>query len=135
VIANRVEKVKTKKSKARLSLDPALVELLQTWRSISEFNKDDDWVWASPFVAGEMPYLPNAVQRDYIVPAAKQAGSDRSVGNVSAIPTGPGWTVREHLSESKRICFVMPISGRQLMSTAGHFPMQCGRPTARWSGW
>ena len=74
VIANRVEKVKTKRSKARLPLGPALIESLQSWRSISEFNKDDDWVWASPFVAGEMPYLPNAVQRDYIVPAAKKAG-------------------------------------------------------------
>ena len=41
-------------------------------RASATGNKDDDWVWRSPFVAGEMPYLPNAV-RDYIVPAAKQA--------------------------------------------------------------
>lgn len=74
VIANRVDAVKTKKSKARLPLDPALVALLQSWRSISQFNKEGDWVWASPFVAGEMPYYPNAVQRDYLVPAAKLAG-------------------------------------------------------------
>lgn len=38
------------------------------------FNADDDCVWASLFVAGEMPYYLNAVQRDYIIPAGKRAG-------------------------------------------------------------
>ena len=74
VIANRVDAVKTKRSKARLPLDPALITALQSWRRLSEFNADTDWVWASPFVAGEMPYYLNAVQRDYIIPAGKRAG-------------------------------------------------------------
>ncbi|HME32350.1 MAG TPA: tyrosine-type recombinase/integrase, partial [Terriglobales bacterium] len=73
-IANRVDAVKTKRSKARLPLDPALITALQSWRRLSEFNADTDWVWASPFVAGEMPYYLNAVQRDYIIPAGKRAG-------------------------------------------------------------
>ena len=30
--------------------------------------------WASPFVAGQMPYYTNAVQRDYLIPAAQMAG-------------------------------------------------------------
>ena len=74
VIANRVDAVKTKKSKSRLPVDPVLITVLQDWRKISQFNADDDWVWASPFVAGEMPYYLNAVQRDYIIPAGKRAG-------------------------------------------------------------
>lgn len=74
VIANRVEAVKTKRSKSRLPLDPALVSLLQAWRVLTEFKDESDWVWASPFVAGQMPYYTNAVQRDYIIPAAKLAG-------------------------------------------------------------
>ena len=74
VIANRVDAVKTKKSKSRLPVDPVLITVLQGWRKISQFNADDDWVWASPFVAGEMPYYLNAVQRDYIIPAGKRAG-------------------------------------------------------------
>jgi integrase len=74
VIANRVDAVKTKRSKARLPLDPSLITALQFWRRLSEFNADADWVWASPFVAGEMPYYLNAVQRDYIIPAGKRAG-------------------------------------------------------------
>jgi integrase len=74
VIANRIDAVKTKRSKSRLPLDPALIALLREWRAITEFKAESDWVWASPFVAGQMPYYSNAVQRDYIIPAAKLAG-------------------------------------------------------------
>ena len=72
VIANREDAVKTKKSKARLPLDPALIAVLEDWRAISEFKADSDWVWASPWVAGAMPYYLNAVQRDHIIPAGKR---------------------------------------------------------------
>ncbi len=68
------DKLKTEASEAPLPLDPALVALLLAWRDRSEFNKDSDWVWASPHVAGEMPLYFNAVQRDYIIPAAVKAG-------------------------------------------------------------
>jgi integrase len=77
VIANRVDAVKTKKSKARLPLAPELVKALQEWRKISQFNQDNDWVWASPWVAGAMPYYPNAVQRDHIIPAGESCGLGR----------------------------------------------------------
>jgi len=53
-----VDDVKTKSSKAGLPLDPDLAELLMRWRSITEFNRDEDWVFASPFQAGQMPYRP-----------------------------------------------------------------------------
>ena len=77
VIANRIDAVKTKYSRKRLPLDPALAQLLHEWRRVSEFNTDDDWVWASPWVAGQMPYYSNAIQRDYIIPAAFRAGLGR----------------------------------------------------------
>jgi integrase len=62
-----------------------LVRLLLDWRSKSQFNKDSDWVWASPFSAGEMPLYFNAIQRDYIIPAAIKAG----LGNI-------GWHTFRH---------------------------------------
>jgi integrase len=74
VIANRVDAVKTKRSKARLPLDPALIAVLQSWRKLSDFKAETDWVWASPWVAGEMPYYTNAVQRDYLIPAGERVG-------------------------------------------------------------
>ncbi len=69
--------VKTDASEAPLPLDPGLVTLLLRWRSTSQFGKDSDWVWASPFSAGEMPLYFNAIQRDYIIPAAIKAGLAR----------------------------------------------------------
>src|SRR5271157_5496478 len=89
VIANRVDAVKTKRSKARLPLDPALTEVLQNWRSLSEFKADDGWVWASPWVAGAMPLYTNAIQRDYLIPAGQRAG----LGNI-------GWHTLRHTYRS-----------------------------------
>ena len=77
VIGNRVDAVKTRRSKSRLPLDPSLVAVLQDWHEITEFKAESERVWASPFVAGAMPYYTNAVQRDYIIPAAKLAGLGR----------------------------------------------------------
>lgn len=74
VVANRTDAVKTKYSTKQLPLDAALVSLPQDWGQMLEFNKDNNWVWASPWVAGEMPYYPNAIQFNYIRPAGKQAG-------------------------------------------------------------
>ncbi len=38
VIANRVDAVKTRRSKARLPLNPALITALQSWLRLSEFD-------------------------------------------------------------------------------------------------
>ncbi len=53
------------------------MRLLLPCRYVSQFNKDSDWVWASPFSGGEMPLYFNAIQRDYITPAALKAGLGR----------------------------------------------------------
>ena len=74
VVAGRVDEVKTKYSKARMPLDPALGEALLTWRQKSSFRADSDWVFASPFQAGKMPYRAWGIQQRRIKPAAKRAG-------------------------------------------------------------
>jgi integrase len=74
IIGGRIGPVKTDASEAGLPLDESLVHLLLAWRSKSQFAADTDWVWASPYSAGEMPLYFNAVQRDYIIPASIKAG-------------------------------------------------------------
>jgi integrase len=75
IIGGKVyEKTKNQASEALLPLDDSLVQLLLDWHGKSEFNKNSDWVWASPRTAGEMPLYFNAVQRDYIIPASIKAG-------------------------------------------------------------
>jgi len=55
VIDGYIDNVKTKKSKVKLPLHPALVAVLESWRGMSEYKAETDWVWASPWKAGERP--------------------------------------------------------------------------------
>ena len=75
IIESRVyERTKTAASAAELPLDDDLIQLLLDWRSKSEFNRDTDWVWASPHSGGEMPYHFQSMQKEHIVPASLAAG-------------------------------------------------------------
>ena len=77
LVDNTVDSVKTPRSKALMPLDPELVTVLQRWRIASEFKRDDDWVWASPWRAGEWSLKPDAMLRDWVQPTAERAGSPR----------------------------------------------------------
>jgi integrase len=119
VIANRTDAVKTKYSKKQLPLDPALMTLLERWRQIVEFKADSDWVWASPYVAGEMPYYPNAIQFNYIRPAGKQADLGDNIGWHTFRHTYRAWldqtkapmTVQKDLMRHANISTTMNVYG------------------------
>jgi len=49
------------------------MESLLEWRRKSEFSKDEDWIFASPFSAGEKPYFQTAVRKK-VFAAAQRAG-------------------------------------------------------------
>jgi len=75
IIESRVyERTKTEASAADLPLDDDLIHLLLDWRGKSKFNRDTDWVWASPHRGGEMPYHFQSMQKEHIVPASVRAG-------------------------------------------------------------
>lgn len=80
IVDGVVGELKTKYSQSGLPLDPALAEILFTWKRCSEFGKDEDWVFASPQKAGELPLRPTAVLADHIKPAAIAAGIVGKVG-------------------------------------------------------
>ena len=80
IVDDVTDDVKTKSSKAGLPLDPDLGELLLAWKSATEFNRDEDWVFASPFHGGEKPYRAWGVQQWRIRPAAVLAGLGKGVG-------------------------------------------------------
>ena len=75
-----VGEVKTKYSQAGLPMDPALAEILFTWKRTSKFSEDEDWVFASLQKAGELPLRATAVLEDHIKPATLAAGLGRNVG-------------------------------------------------------
>jgi len=59
---------------APLPLDPALAEVIFEWRRKTEFSADSDFVFASPFMAGEKPHTPWNMQHNHLSPAAVKAG-------------------------------------------------------------
>jgi integrase len=74
IVAGRVDDVKTEYSEAPLPLDPALAEVIFEWRRKTEFSADSDFVFASPYMAGEKPYTPWNMQHNQLSPAAIKAG-------------------------------------------------------------
>lgn len=73
IVQGRVGEVKTEYRDADLPLHPDVAEILMDWRRTTEFAKDSDWIFASPFKSGEKPYFPTTIQHKIHV-AAKAAG-------------------------------------------------------------
>jgi integrase len=77
IVTGVVSDVKTKYSNAGIPLDPALAEVLLNWQRRTLFKNPEDWVFASPFVAGKKPWYPWGVERRHIIPAGIRCGIGR----------------------------------------------------------
>jgi len=77
IVDGVVSDVKTKYSKAGMPLDPALAEVLLRWQGRTPFNRAPDWVFASPFKAGTMPWHGWGIQLRHLAPAGIRAGIGR----------------------------------------------------------
>lgn len=80
IVAGHIDETKTKYSEAPVPMNAALAEVLLTWKRTTEFSKETDWVWASPFTAGEMPYWGWRIQQNILAPAAVKAGLGEGLG-------------------------------------------------------
>ena len=65
---------------APLSLDPDVAQSLLAWRRLSPFNREADWVFASPDMGGKQPYWPENLLRRHIRPAARRCGIEKRIG-------------------------------------------------------
>jgi len=91
IIGGKVyERAKNEASEALLPLDDSLVQLLLDWHGKSEFNKDSDWVWASPWTAGEMPLYSTPSSAITSFRLRSRLGWARSAGILSGTPTALG---------------------------------------------
>jgi hypothetical protein len=79
-----VSDVKTKYSNAGMPLDPALAEVLLNWRRETLFKNPEEWVFASPFKAGNLPWYPGEWSAVILFPQAFVAVSDELAGTRSA---------------------------------------------------
>ncbi len=65
--------VKTEESEKVMPLDDEMIAVLLRWRSETPYAGDQDWIFASARMKGRQPLWPEAIERNYIRPAAEQA--------------------------------------------------------------
>lgn len=70
--------LKTPESKSILPIAPEVAEVLSRWKEATHFTAADDWIFASPYKAGRMPYHAWSAQFWALAPAGRRAG----IGNV-----------------------------------------------------
>jgi integrase len=80
IVDGVVGEMKTEASRKPLALDSALAEVLVAWRGRTPYNRDEDWVFASPEKLGQQPYWPDSALRKAVRPAAVRAGIVKHIG-------------------------------------------------------
>jgi integrase len=78
IVEQHVDECKTKGSAKTLVLADGLLARLKAWKQASQFSDADDWVFASPYSIGRLPYSYGGM-RDELARAAKASG----LGHVS----------------------------------------------------
>jgi integrase len=79
IVNQIVGDVKTQGSAKTFNLAGELLERLKTWKQSSEFSGADDWIFASPFKLGRLPYSYTGIRQE-LGRASKAAG----IGHVSS---------------------------------------------------
>lgn len=80
IVNNHVGNPKTQARRKPVPLAPELIRVLQEWRGQTPYAADSDWVFASSYNDGELPYWPDSVLKRVIQPAAKRSGLLKVVG-------------------------------------------------------
>ena len=79
IVNQIVDDVKTQGSAKTFNLASELLERLKSWKQFSEFSAAEDWVFASPFKLGRLPYSYTGT-RQQLERASKAAG----IGHISS---------------------------------------------------
>lgn len=56
IVCQKVDSTKTAESRKQMTVDAGLLELLKTWKQTTQFPSQDDWLFASPFKLGRLPW-------------------------------------------------------------------------------
>jgi len=80
IVYQVVGNCKTEASQKAVPLHRCLAESLKTWRQITPYAADEDWIFASPHSHGGKPYWGQALMRQSIRPALRRVGIGKRVG-------------------------------------------------------
>jgi integrase len=79
IVNQRVADVKTQGSARTFNLSTELLDRLKTWKQLSEFTGADDWIFASPFKLGRLPWSYTGVREEL-----KRASIAAKIGHLSS---------------------------------------------------
>jgi len=121
IVTGVVSDVKTKYSNAGIPLDPALADVLLNWRRKTRFKNPEDWVFASPFVAGKLPWYPWGVgavsyhsRRHSLRYWTYRLGIRSATHSDSADETGAPMKVQQELMRHADIRTTMNVYGKAM---------------------
>lgn len=80
VVDGAVGDCKSEVSKQPVPLDALTLDELQSWRKITMYASDEDWVFASERLFGKMPIWSNASLQKVLQPAARRARITKVIG-------------------------------------------------------
>lgn len=80
VVDGAVGRCKTEVSQQPVPLDELTLLELQSWRKVTMYASDSDWVFAGERVFGKMPIWSNASLQKVLQPVAKRAGISKTIG-------------------------------------------------------
>ena len=90
IVAQQVDDVKSEESRKQLTIDRELLAALKTWKQATQFSAPDDWVFASPYQLGRLPWSYDQVYRVY-QSAAGAAGIGGGFGTHTLRHTCRSW--------------------------------------------
>jgi len=73
IVCQQVDDVKSEESRKQLNIDRELLMALKAWKQAAQFSASDDWMFASPYRLGRLPWSYDQVYRMY-QKAANRAG-------------------------------------------------------------
>ena len=73
IVEQHLDDVKTEDSRRSLTVASDLMQRLQSWKTVTMFGRDSDWMFASPVKLGRQPYSYTGVWRE-LQRAADAAG-------------------------------------------------------------
>jgi integrase len=79
IVNARVADVKTQGSARTFDLSAELLDRLKMWKQHSEFTEPENWIFASPYKIGRLPWSYTAVCREL-----RRAGAAAKIGHVSS---------------------------------------------------
>lgn len=80
IVCGVVGPCKTESSQKPVPVHPTVLQTLDEWKQICQFNKSDDWVFASRRHRGRKPIWGQAILRRYIRPVALRVGIQKRFG-------------------------------------------------------